>query len=201
MRLRRRISVFSAALILLVSTASFTLKGIFTDVRFRSQNVQLLIKGTSTLHDWEMKSQKGSCDALFSLDNSDKIASLSGFSFSVPVESIKSEHTMMDNNAYKALKSNANKTITFVLSTATISQVNASAYQVKATGKLNIAGTVKETALDATITYNPADKSFTISGSKKFKMTEFGVTPPTVMFGTIKTGDEITVYYNTKIVR
>jgi hypothetical protein len=47
--------------------------------------------------------------------------------------------------------------------------------------------------------FNPADRSFTISGTKVIKMTDWKVKPPVVMFGTIKTGDQITIGYNLKI--
>ena len=200
MKLFRRISVFSTFLFFLLAS-SFTLKNGFVDVKFHSQNVQLLVKGTSTLHDWEMKSQSGSCEVLFAVDNGDKISDLTGLSFSVPVETLKSEHTMMDNNTYKALKAKSFKNISFALSSGSVSQINATTYQVKALGKLSIAGSAKETDLTATVKYNPADKTFSVSGFKKMKMTEYGVTPPSVMMGTIKTGDEITIYFNTKISR
>ena len=201
MKLRRRLSVYSGFLALFIIASSFSLRGGLADTKFRSQNVTLVVKGTSTLHDWEMKTQKGVCEVLFSLDNNDKITNLTGLSFSVPAESLKSEHTLMDNNTYKALKTGSFKNITFTLSSGTISQANATTYNIKAVGKLTIAGTSKETELAATVKYNPADKSFDVSGSKSFKMTEYGVAPPTVMFGTIKTGDAITVTFNTKIVR
>lgn len=200
MKLFRRISVFSTFLFFLLAS-SFTLKNGFVDVKFHSQNVQLLVKGTSTLHDWEMKSQSGSCEVLFAVDNGDKISDLTGLSFSVPVETLKSEHTMMDNNTYKALKAKSFKNISFALSSGSVSQINATTYQVKALGKLSIAGSAKETDLTATVKYNPADKTFSVSGFKKMKMTEYGVTPPSVMMGTIKTGDEITIYFSTKISR
>ena len=38
------------------------------------------------------------------------------------------------------------------------------------------------------------------TGSYTLKMTDFSVKPPTAMFGTIKTGDEITVKFNVDYV-
>lgn len=200
MSARRRLSVLMIFLPLLFVTASFTLNKGLADIKFRSQNVEVTVKGTSTLHDWEEKSQKGTCEALFALDN-DRVTGLSSLVFSLPVESIKSEHTLMDNNTYKALKSGSFKNITFVLSSATVTQQNATTSVVKAIGKLTIAGATKETDIAGTVTYNAADKSYTIAGAKKIRMTDYGVTPPSVMLGTIKTGNDITVYFNAKIVR
>jgi hypothetical protein len=39
-----------------------------------------------------------------------------------------------------------------------------------------------------------------ISGSKKLKMTEFDMVPPTALMGTIKTGDEVTVTFNLNLI-
>jgi hypothetical protein len=37
-----------------------------------------------------------------------------------------------------------------------------------------------------------------ISGSKKIRMTEFGVKPPSFMLGALKVGDEVTVEYTAR---
>lgn len=57
-------------------------------------------------------------------------------------------------------------------------------------GKLTIAGKTKLTDLVATLTYNAGNKTFNCTGTKKLKMSEYGVKPPTAMMGTIKTGDD-----------
>jgi hypothetical protein len=197
----RRLSVFSVALILIITGASFSSGSENNLIKFRSQNLDLSINGTSTLHDWEMKSNKGKCEVVLALDNNDKITQLTGLYFEVLTESLKSEHTSMDDNTYKALNSKNNKTINYVLSSATVTQSDAVTYQIRTIGKLTIAGTTKETDVNAIAKYNAADKSFTITGSKKIRMTDFGVKPPTMMLGTIKTGNDITVSFATKIIR
>jgi len=68
-------------------------------------------------------------------------------------------------------------------------------------GKLTIAGTVKHTDLVATAKYNPADKSLTITGIKKMKMTDYNVDPPKALMGTIKTGNEIAISFNLKFTK
>jgi polyisoprenoid-binding protein YceI len=66
-------------------------------------------------------------------------------------------------------------------------------------GKLTINGVTKTTPMVATLKYNPTDKSFTCTGTKSFKMSEYGVKPPTAVFGTIKTGDAISINYAIRI--
>ncbi len=107
---------------------------------------------------------------------------------------------MMDNNTYKALKTKEHKNISYVLTSGSVSQVNGTTFQIRTKGKLTIAGTAKETDIVANAVYNAADKSYTINGNKKIKMSQWGVKPPTVMMGTIKTGDEITISFSAKVV-
>ena len=196
----QRLSVYTLLMVVFTTMLSFSTKGILNDTKYRSQNLQIVINGTSTLHDWDMKSSKGTADVNFEFAG-DKLTGISGLNFNMPAESLKSEHSMMDKNAYKALKTDDNKNISFVQTSATVSPIDATTYQLKLMGKLTIAGTTKVTDLVATAKYNATDKSFVVSGTKKFKMSEFGVKPPTVMMGTIKTGDPLTVTFNTRIVR
>jgi hypothetical protein len=196
----RRLSVFSVLLVFMATAMSFSLNGKLTITTFRLQNLNLSVNGTSTLHDWTIKSAKGQCEVNFELA-SDKLTGVSGFKFSIPAESLKIGHSMMDNNTYKALKTKEHKNISYVLNSGTVSQVNATTYQIKTKGKLTIAGTAKETDIIANATYNAADKSYTIAGTKKIKMSAWGVKPPTVMMGTIKTGDDINISFTAKIVK
>jgi hypothetical protein len=201
MTLVQRISVFSVFLLLLGFTMSFAPKSTTNDSTFRSQSLSLVVKGTSTLHDWEMKSASGNCQVVLVLGAGDKVTGLSGLSFSTPTESLKSEHSAMDKNAYKSLRTGSAKNITFVLSTAKVTPVDANTYTLHGVGKLTIAGTTRETDLAATVKYNAADKSFNCSGTKKLKMSDYKIEPPSFMMGAVKTGDDVSISFNTKIVR
>ena len=168
---------------------------------FQLQVIDVRLTGTSTLHDWEMKAAKGSSEVAFVLDPAGKITSISRLSFTLPATSLKSDHTAMDNNTYKALNTDKNPNISFVLTSGTVTPTGGDNYQLNCVGKLTIAGTVKETDLVAVGKYNPADKSFTVTGVKKMKMTDYNVKPPTVMLGAIKTGNDIAISYNLKFIR
>ena len=142
----QRISAYSLFFILLTTIMSFSLNKDSNDIKFDSKNktvaqtVSVVIKGTSTLHDWEMKSDKGRVEVMLGLGNNAKLVGLTGLKFSIEAESLKSEKSMMDNNAYKALKTGSAKQISFILTSATITQVNETSYQIKALGKLTVAG-------------------------------------------------------------
>lgn len=106
---------------------------------------------------------------------------------------------MMDKNTYKALNTKKYPNITFVLSSGNVTAQGSNNYQLKGMGKLTIAGNTLVTDMVVNMKYNPADKSFTCTGVKKFKMTDYGVKPPTAMMGTIKTGDAISIAYTLNI--
>ena len=203
----QRISAYALLFFTLTAIMSFSINNGNNKIKFGSnsiaaaQTVSLTIKGTSTLHDWEMKSDKGRVEVVLGLAGNTKLTGLTGLRFSVEAESLKSEKTMMDNNAYKALKTNSAKYISFLATAATINQVNETTYQIRAFGKLTVAGTTKETDVIADVKYNNADKSFVVTGTKKLKMTDYNVKPPSFMLGTVKTGDDISISFRTKLAQ
>ena len=157
--------------------------------------VKIIVEGTSNIHDWDMQSDKGTCTAIFEVNNAGALTSLTTLSFSVPVESIKSEHKAMGKNTYKALNSDKYASISFVSGAAVIKPTGTSGYLLTTNGKLTISGVTKDVQLSATGVVNP-DKSITYSGAYQLKMTDYNVQPPSIMLGTIKTGNAITVKYN-----
>lgn len=161
--------------------------------KLNSNNVKVTIFGTSNIHDWEMKGEKGSSTATFSIQNSE-LTSLANLHFSINAEHLKSEHDAMDNNCYKALKTSQYPSISFSAPTTSIKKVTGSTYLINAKGKLQISGVTKDINLSGTCSIN-ADGTVTCKGSYKLKMTEYNVEPPSIMMGAIVTGDEITLEY------
>lgn len=157
----------------------------------------LSISGTSTLHDWDMSSSTATCNATFVLNAAAQITGVNAINFSMPVADLKSKHTAMDNNAYKALNKDKNPNITFVLTPGTVSIANAGGgnYTLKCRGKLSIAGSTVDTDLTANCKVN-ADKTITVTGSKNISMKDYGVKPPSFMMGAVKTGNDIVLKFN-----
>ena len=164
---------------------------------YHTQVVNIKLNGTSNLHDWEMKAVSGTSAAFFVVTNQE-VTSLSRLNFSLPVKNLKSGRSVMDKITYKALSTAANPNITFVLTSATIVSTGRNNYKLNCQGKMSIAGKTNQTELVATGIYNPADKSFTVTGIKKMKMSEYNVKPPTALLGTIKTGNDISISYDLK---
>lgn len=172
----------------------------FNQTVYHSQVFDIKLSGTSNLHDWEMKSAKGTSEVAFVVDSKGVITSLSNLSFTLPVTNLKSKSKAMDKNTYKALNADANPNISFAGTSARITSKGNNNYVFNCTGKMSIAGTTKQTELIATGKYNPVDKSFTITGIKKMKMTDYNVKPPKALLGSIKTGNDITISYNIKFI-
>ncbi len=156
-------------------------------------DLNLLVSGTSTLHDWDMKEAKGECNAVFTLNPAGAITGLTSLSLVVPAEGLKSEHSGMDKNAYKALKTSENPNISYSLTSATVADG-----VIKCQGKLTIAGFTQNTDLVANYKIN-ADKSITVTGKKNISMKDFKMEPPTFMMGTIKTGNDIVLKFDVSL--
>jgi polyisoprenoid-binding protein YceI len=186
----RRIALFVAINFALFVTVT-------AQTNYRTNVVDIKLNGTSNLHDWQMKAVSGTSAASFVVTNG-KVTSLSKLDFSLPVKSLKSGKSGMDKNTYKALNSDANPNISFVLTSGTVVSTGGNNYKLNCQGKMSIAGKTNQTELVASGIYNPADKSFTVTGIKKMKMTDYNVKPPTALFGTITTGDAISISYNLK---
>lgn len=168
----------------------------FAQTKYASTTGNVKIEGTSSLHDWNMSSKVGNTQATFTVKDG-KITEINALSFTVDATTLKSNRSGLDKNAYKALKTSKSKTITYKMTNGTVKQAG-SGYQINVNGTLTIAGETKPLAITATATLE-ADQSIKVKGAVKFKMSNYGVKPPTVVMGTIKTGDEITLSYDTHL--
>jgi polyisoprenoid-binding protein YceI len=91
---------------------------------------------------------------------------------------------------YAALKAKENPAIVFRLRSVEVGDD----LSVKAVGVLSIAGTEREVDLAAAGTR--VDGAFRVRGSEKLLMTDFGIKPPSMMLGAIKTKNEVTVHFD-----
>jgi hypothetical protein len=170
-----------------------------SQLKVASSNGSIKIDGTSTMHDWTMNSEQGKAEAIMTLAN-EKLVGVVSLSFSAGAETLKStKGLLMDKIAYKSLKVTSFPTISFVLTSATVTPVDATTYQFKGIGQMMISGKKRTTDLIATIKYNPLEKSFTSHGVKSIKMSDYDVEAPSFAFGTVKTGDEIQIHFSIKL--
>ena len=160
---------------------------------YTSASVNLLVSGTSTLHDWTMKDVKADCSATLDLNAAGQLNALSTLVFSTPVNALKSDHGSMDKNAYKALKNDEAPQISYIMSSVTITR-SPEGSTVTCKGKLTIAGTARDEDLVAVCKTN-ADNTITVTGTKNISMQQYNIKPPTFMLGTVKTGNDIVLTF------
>lgn len=147
------------------------------------------VNGTSTVHDWESDVTKFEWSGQLTTEGN-TVKSIQNVSVTIPVESIKSEKGgMMDDKTYEAFKSDKNPTITFKMTTATVTGAT-----IKANGTLTMAGVTKPIVMNVAAKVL-ADGSVHLSGSQKINMKDYKMTPPKAVMGTIKVGEKITLLF------
>jgi polyisoprenoid-binding protein YceI len=171
----------------------FALTPAFAQIHYTGGSADLVISGTSTLHDWTMKDVKADCNVLFDLNGTNQVTSVKALNFSTPATALKSDHSSMDNNAYKALRTDKDPLISYTMTMATVAP-QAQGSTVTVTGKLTVAGVSRDEEIVAVCKSNP-DNTITVTGSKKISMAQYNIQPPTFMLGTIKTGNDIVVSF------
>ena len=147
------------------------------------------VSGGSTLHDWHMESNAAKGEGIFVVE-AGQFKSAQSLTISLVAETLKSGTKGLDSNAYKALNTQKNKEVKFVLK-----ELTGSGAAFTAKGDLTIAGTTKAVSFPVKLTTSAG--KITFEGSLDTKLTTFSVTPPTALMGTVKTQDEVKLSFKT----
>ncbi|HEU0077534.1 MAG TPA: YceI family protein [Longimicrobiaceae bacterium] len=113
---------------------------------------------------------------------------------SVAVAGLECGNATMNTHTRKALKGDANPRITYRITSYDVTPAGEAEGTVKLNGTLAIAGTEKAVSIDATATTELG--RLRVRGSRQIRMTEFGVQPPSLMMGTMKVHDPVTVRFD-----
>ncbi|HEV3073143.1 MAG TPA: YceI family protein, partial [Thermoanaerobaculia bacterium] len=97
----------------------------------------------------------------------------------------------------KALKQDTAPVIRFTLVDYKAEEAKDGSLLVKAHGRLSIAGVEKDTVVEATCRFGPGGVE--VTGAKDVLMSDFGIKPPVMMLGTIKTADKVVVRFALKL--
>jgi polyisoprenoid-binding protein YceI len=161
---------------------------------------KLWIDGTSNLHGWTCKAEKLTATIDFDAANAAVVGSaptksMKRVEVKVPVKSLKCGHGAMDDNLYKALGADDSSQISYILATFEAAPGETKTnFTLHTIGTLTVAGKTNDVTMDVNAT-RLADGTVKATGTLPIKMTDYGIKPPTAMFGTLKTGNEIKVSF------
>lgn len=190
------VAVFLIPVLSLAQSANYTLD---------ASNSSIIVSGTSTLHDWEANAEEMNLDVLLNpemITQETPASPVSSLELTVPVSSLESGKGKMNRKMKEALKEDDHPEIMFNLVSAELAD-NVSADSVSAegvfnltvTGNLTIAGVEKEVSFPVT-GMKEGENGYRFEGSYSLNMTNYKMDPPSVMFGAIKSGEEVTITFN-----
>jgi hypothetical protein len=162
-----------------------------------AQGYTVTIHGTLSIHDW-VETVGDVTGEMTAGPHAGGGIDLNSIRITMIVRSIKSDMgKTMDNKTYKALKADADPEITFRLDTpVTVTQASGKRQPVALVGQLTLAGVTRPTTLWINdLAIGPDSMRFV--GTQTVKMTDFGVKPPSALFGTLKAGPVLTINFKT----
>ena len=150
---------------------------------------KIWIEGDSSVHPWSCKATKFT--AGISADPAAEQPARS-LALHIPVEAIECGSGLMNGNLRNALKAEDYPTIEYKLITAR--RLPGDGVILQTRGELSIAGHKRPVNITVDAAVNP-DGSIYAIGKMPLKMSDFGVDPPSAMFGAIKTYDALQVKF------
>jgi polyisoprenoid-binding protein YceI len=160
---------------------------------------ELSISGTSNVHDFHCKTNKINAyidvDPGYTKDLTKVARPIVSVKVNIAVKSLSCGNRKMDENMYATLKADQNQLIRYTLSGYDILNGSATAFAAKTNGTLTILGKDKIVAMKVDAT-RLAEGKATAEGEETLLMSDFGIKPPSFMFGTMKVGNEVKVKFN-----
>ncbi|MFY0607112.1 MAG: YceI family protein [Cyclobacteriaceae bacterium] len=157
------------------------------DFEINQENGQITVLGTSSVHDWESDVTK------FSISGNMGVETINNLKVVIPVISIESGKDIMNDKTFEALKHKKHPNLIFESAQLALEGSN-----VAGEGELTIAGVTKTISIQGQIVSQTTTQA-NIQGKVDLKMSDYGIEPPTAMFGSLKTGNEVTIQFNLSI--
>ena len=156
----------------------------------------LSISGTSTMHPYVVstKTLKVGAAVATAADLKELLqpGALQGFELQIPVNTFTSDKDGLTKQMFKAMKADKHPTIAFRLTGYTVESA-ANGVVVKPTGTLTVAGVEKP--IDMVLDVKEVAGALQVRGTRDLLMTDFGIKPPTMFMGMLKTNDKVTVTF------
>lgn len=174
--------------------SEFNSETAFSEYKLDTGSSTFVINGTSSLHDWEMVSNSLQGAIALIKSNATSI-DVKDINVTVSVRTFESGNRVMNKKCYAALKDESHPNIIYRFkSLESIQSTANNSFKATLIGQLTIAGVTKTVKIAVKLITNGHKVS--ITGEKALKMSDFDVTPPTALLGTLKTGNDITIEFN-----
>jgi polyisoprenoid-binding protein YceI len=158
------------------------------------RNSKIEVNGTSNLHDWETKVTKAEGDLSVKVDEKNNIISYNSVNVNFYSNSFSSGSSGMDSKTTQALKSDKFPVINFnSREISGLSSVNGKR-QLHAKGKLTIDGVSRQIEINV-IQSEIGPGVVCFEGKQELNMTDFGIVPPVALFGTVKSGNKVSIIF------
>jgi polyisoprenoid-binding protein YceI len=112
----------------------------------------------------------------------------------VPADKLDCANGKMNDHMRKALKAKDNPTVEFSLTSYELAPSD-SGVQATLSGSLSLGGTQKPVTILADVKRGD-DGALRVTGSYEFKLTDFGLKPPSLMLGAFKVHDPVKVSFD-----
>lgn len=164
---------------------------------------RLVLHGKSTLHDYqsvanrmELQVELGDVPSSTAplIERLSQTGAVKSIVLTIPVQAMHSDKDGLDKNMQKALKASENPNIIFRISAPPPpSAWAADGSNVTVKGVLEVAGQARP--IEVPLRISSSADGMVLEGRKALRMTDFGVKPPKMMLGTLKTADGIDIEF------
>lgn len=184
------ISVHAIEKLVVKPGSSIWLEGDSTMHRYSSTSTEFSINSTldMTSHHAPLNS-----DALFVEILKQKL--ISHVHLNIPVKTMKSGTKLLDSKMYDAINTKEHPEIVYEIKDYEVLQNTLSSHQflLNANGNLTVSGKTNE--ISVPITFDAEKNHAKFRGEKKLLMTDYGIKPPQMFFGALKTDDEVVIHF------
>lgn len=190
-----RTHLFASALLLAIATPAAWAGPPSNPLRVQPES-RIWVEGTSSVRSFKCDAK----DFTAALDAADGAPAavlagtkaVSAVSVNVSAAGLDCHNGTMNGHMLKAIKGKENPEITFKLASYELVK-QAEGQAVAINGSLTLGGVTRPVTLNAKA--SAAEGGLEVEGSTPLKLSEYGLKAPSLMMGTMKVGDQVTVHY------
>jgi polyisoprenoid-binding protein YceI len=160
---------------------------------------RLTVSGTSTVRDFQCKATSFAATVEAALPDAPAAvvagrAGIGAVTLTVPVAELDCKNGTMNEHMRKAIKAKEHPEIVFRLDSYDLAPSD-SGTRATLRGTLRLGGVERPVTMEATATTAPGG-ALVVAGKHELRMTEYGLKPPSLMLGTMKVNEKVSVGFD-----